>query len=400
MDFEFGGGPVRFGKSIYVPRDADKKLRSLTDSKRTLVAITAPRQSGKTSLLLSAQSALRAAGQRVAFLDFREIFGTPNEENRTADRWFPILFRALARAMHINPQDVQQWLSEVQGDSATHRTVAFVEKFLRDRIKSPLTLMFDEIDVVRLYWHHTDDFFDALRVLATRRDETDISIVLAGITHPTALLKILAPSTFNLAVPLNIPDFQADRETVAAWAEGLTQEGDMALALAAAALEQTGGQPFLTAALMNDLAESGIDRPEDVPHLAAQLVDDVRSGDRPMAHFLTPGEVILENEKDATAALTLYERLLEQPIAKDDVESTAAQLLRIAGLTIERQGLVMIKSSIYCRYFNQKWVTATKAEVGRRGGERSRRGRSHLKGRELKDQCHQISRFAAPGCIL
>lgn len=385
MDFEFGGGPVRFGKSVYVLRDADQRLKALVGDKRSLVAISAPRQSGKSSLLLSTQSALREAGQRVAFLDFREIFGTPNEENRTADRWFPIFYRALARALHVNTGEVQQWLQASGNDSHVHRTVAFIENFLRQRITQPLTLMFDEVDVVKLYWHHTDDFFDALRVLATRRDENDISIVLAGINSPMSLLKILPPSTFNLAVPLNIPDFQPDRETVAAWSEGLTQIGDARLTLGATVLEQTGGQPFLTSVLMNDVAESGAEKPENVFQLARQLVDDVRSGDRPMAHFLTPSEIVLENEKDATGALALYERLLENPISKEEAEPAAAQLLRMAGLTVEHQGQIAVKSPIYRRYFNEKWVTTTKAEVGRRGGERSRRGRSHVKGREVKD---------------
>ena len=31
MDFEFGGGPVRFGKSVYVLRDADQRLKTLID---------------------------------------------------------------------------------------------------------------------------------------------------------------------------------------------------------------------------------------------------------------------------------------------------------------------------------------------------------------------------------
>lgn len=385
MDFEFGGGPVRFGKSVYVLRDADQRLKALVGDKRSLVAITAPRQSGKSSLLLSTQSALRTAGQRVAFLDFRETFGTPNEESRTADRWFTALYRALARALHINPGDVQQWLQENNNDSHVHRFVIFVQEFLRQRIPQPLTLMFDEIDVVKLYWHHTDDFFDALRLLAARREETDLSIVVAGINHPTTLLKILPPSTFNLAVPLNIPDFQPNRETVAAWSEGLTQTGEARLALGRAVLEQTGGQPFLTSVLMNDVAEAGAENPEDVPPLARQLVDDVRSGDRPLAHFLTPGEIILENEKDATGALALYERLLSNPLGKDEAEPAAAQLLRMAGLTVERQDQISIKSPIYHHFFNEKWVTATKGEVGRRGGERSRRGRSQVKGRDVKD---------------
>lgn len=385
MDFEFGGGPVRFGKSVYVLRDADQRLKTLVGDKRSLVAVTAPRQSGKSSLLLSTQTALRAAGQRVAFLDFREIFGTPNEENRTADRWFPILYRALARALHINPGEVQQWLQAGDADSYVRRTILFVEQFVRERIKQPLTLIFDEIDVVKLYWHHTDDFFDALRLLATKRDENDLSIILSGINAPTSLLKILPPSTFNLAVSLNIPDFQPDRETVAAWSIGLPQKEDVKLALGAAVLEQTGGQPFLTSVLMNDVAESGVEKPEDVTRLARQLVDDVRSGDRPMAHFMTAGEIIVENERDATGALTLYERLLEHPLGKEEAEPAYAQLLRMAGLTIERQGQIAVKSPIYRHYFNAKWVTTTKAEVGRRGGERSRRGRSQVKGREVKD---------------
>ena len=221
--------------------------------------------------------------------------------------------------------------------------------------------------------------------MATRRDETDVSIVLAGISHPTGLLKILPPSTFNLAVPLNIPDFEPTRETVAAWAEGLPHSGSLGMALTAAVLEQTGGQPFLTSVLMNDVADSGIDSPSEVDRLAGQLVDDVRNGDRPLAHFLTASEIILENEKDATAALTLYQRLLASPLPKEDVEQVAAQLLRTAGLTVERQGAIQIKSAIYSRFFNEKWVLTTKAEVGRRGGERNRRGRTQLRGREVKD---------------
>lgn len=388
MQYEFGGGLVRFGTSIYVRRTVDLKLDSFLGDQRNLAVVTAPRQSGKTSLLHAVAANLMARGQRVAYLDFRETFGTPNEENRTADRWFPILYRALARALHLNPREVNAWITDNAMESTVHRTVLFVEEYLRNKIQGPLTLMFDEIDLVRLFWYHTDDFFDALRILATRRDALDLSIVLAGINHPTKLLKILPASTFNLSVDIAIPDFSADdTETVAEWSKGLPHSDDTRLALGRAVLEQTGGQAFLTSVLFNDVIESGVETPEAVAELAAQLVEDVRNDDRPMAHFLAPREIILEDEKDATQALLIYDQLLSNGSVevRDIGEPTAGQLLRLAGLVVERKGVLSIKSPIYCSFFDARWVATTKRDVGRRGGERSRRGVVALKGREVKD---------------
>jgi len=388
IEYEFGGGKIRLGTALYVRRPVDEELEDRLRKKRNVVAITAPRQSGKTSLVHAVAQSLGAAGHRFGIVDFREVFGPPNDENRMAGRWFPLLYRGLARALHLQPRDVNDWLDGQDGANRVDQIIRFVEDFLRPKIREPLTLVFDEIDMVRLYWYHTDDLFEALRILGTRRDELDLSLVTVGIHHPSLLLKVLPASAFNLYLPIGLTDFRNDEPTAETWSQPLPLPNEKRIAIGRQVLHETGGQPYLTAVLFNDVLENEVETPEAVIDLRDRLVEDARSGDRPMAHFSAPRDLIIENERDAYRALDAYDRLLDQPIDTHEFDPGAVQLLRIAGLISETRGPLRIKSPIYRHYFDKAWVTRTKEEVARKGSERQRRGfTKHLSTEEKPTLC-------------
>lgn len=383
--YEFGGGKIRLGTALYVRRPADAELESRLLHHRNLIAINAPRQSGKTSLVNAVGQRLITEGHKFVIVDFREVFGPPNDDNRTAERWFPLLYRGIARALHLSPRDVNEWLEQQTDSNRIQQIIAFFSEFLRSRVHEPMVVVFDEIDMVRLYWYHTDDLFEALRILGSQRDEIDLSLVTVGIHHPSALLKVLPASAFNLYLSLTLTDFRNDEETVRAWTEPLPWAEDVRMAVGKTVLHETGGQPYLTAVLFNEVLEGEVQTPEGVVALSEQLLMQVRNGDRPMAHFSAPGDQIVENERDAYRALEAYDRLLDQPLESHEVDAGALQLLRISGLIAERSGKLRVKSPIYLNFFDKQWVASIKETIARRGSERQRRGFTAARRNEVKD---------------
>lgn len=385
MQYEFGGGAVRLGQAVYVTRPVDTQIKSFLLNSRNLVTVTAPRQMGKSSLLHSIVPELMAAGQKVAFLDFREVFGLPNEGNRHREQWFPIFYRAVARGLHIPIRAVNDWLKASDADGSVAQMVAFFADFIRERLHDPITLMVDEIDIVKLYWYHTDDFFEALRALASKRDELDVSLVISGINPPMNLLKVFPPSLFNIANAIHIGDFTPDDATVDAWTQGLPYAAATRMELGQAVLEQTGGQPYLSSVLFNDVLETGVRTAEEVERLATQFVADVRNEDRHDAHFQAAWDIILEFERDAYRALETYGKLRQEPLSIHDVEREALQLLRITGLAVERKGQLAVKSPIYRQFFDEAWVERLKREIGRRSRPGAARGAAALPQKEVQD---------------
>ena len=99
--YECSGGPVRRDHALYVKRSADQTFQSALEKKRDVFVITAPRQTGKTSLWLNAANDLQAQGYKTGSLDFRVPFGHPEENTRSSRGWTETLLRAATRIFKL-----------------------------------------------------------------------------------------------------------------------------------------------------------------------------------------------------------------------------------------------------------------------------------------------------------
>ena len=357
--YEFSGGPVRRAHCIYVQREADREVLDLL-SDHQLVILTAPRQTGKTSLMRNVLDRLCDAGNVVCSVDFRERPGRVQDPSE----WFRLLFYSIAREVGLDVADLNEWLLSVAKWSWTNQATDFFRTFVRQRIDAPITIAFDEIDVLRILAYHTDEFFEALRALFSSRDSLRIGFLLIGLNHPADLLKVADRSSFNIGSQVMLPDFFMDDETVHAWSKGFEAPPDIRMEVGREILRQTGGQPYLTSRLFHELNSRQAKNREDVARFAEEFVENVRQRRLTEVHFDAPGEIIRDNESSAYRVVSTYKRILSAPLPVVELDRKILAVLRTTGLTLEKGGEIGVKSPMYRSYFDERWCKLLESAIG------------------------------------
>lgn len=369
--YAYGGGVVG-PNQLYVRRPVDDELVRVFTRSRTLVNLRAPRQSGKSSLAERLTAELRGQGQRVVPIDLRVVIGKVDEHSNSQDKWFGLLFRHIARDLGILPTEINAWMLAAEIPSPVAKICAFFEDMVRRYVRDPITFIIDEIDLVMPHGYHTDYLFEALRHMFTRLDAMDMSFLLAGISHPSQLVKASGAGAFNVGHDVTLRDFGTDDDTLASWGAGLHSEAT-AQDISRRIIEASGGHPFLTAVLHNDAAARGIRSADEVEPLVEALLDDAFQETRLTAHFATPGEILTDSSAHAYEALEVFKRLRGATIADaQSVGRPVLSLLQTTGLARIDGKALAVRSPIYHRFFDEGWIARQAAELGRRAHGRAR----------------------------
>lgn len=386
LTYEYSGGPVRRHQSLYVERSADSLFQRAVLKERDVFIVTAPRQTGKTSLWVNCLDRLESEGFKAGLVDFRDSVGQPEEKNRTAKGWTETLLRAVARAFRIDVTELQQWLAVNPDRVTTDLIKAFFVEFLRPRLKGPVVVAFDEIDAVQLFHYFTDNFFEAIRALASDRDALDMSFVMLGLNHPKDLLKTAPQGGFNISgLHIALDDFDPDDPAiVSAWAHGYPISGADREAISKAGLAATGGQPFLTAKLLNMAAENNVIDPKGIAALVEKLVEEARD-DRGIAfHFDSPRDIIKERPNLAFRILDVLEQARKQPVSVANLPGEVRAALVSTGLVRTRNRAFAIKSPIYRIFFDDEWIADVRRSIG--GDVATFAARRFIVGQENKEK--------------
>ena len=366
--YEYSGGPVRLDRSLYVERAVDRSFQNDLEKKRDVFIITAPRQTGKTSLWYKSISQLKQHGFKGRLLDFRSVFDLPDEQTRSTKGWTEKLLYAATRQFDLGTDELKMWLAENADRSMTDLIAAFFSIFIRSKIVGSIIVAFDEIDVVQLYPHFTDNFFHAIRSLAGDRDALDMSFVMIGLNHPRDLIKVTPSSGFNISgTHIALDDFDPDDPaTVEAWAEGYPAETKKdRIAIAKKILSATGGQPFLTAWLFEQARRNDVQQAGDVAPLVDTLVEAARNGEGNVAtHFKSAREIILNRPNHAFDILRVVGKAREASVPVAGLSDELRSALICTGLVRLKNRTFTIKSEIYKSYFDKEWISELGRSVG------------------------------------
>jgi len=361
--YAYGGGAVGTNQ-LYVLRQVDDELARLLASRRTLVNLRAPRQSGKSSLAERLSEDLHAAGQRVVHTDLRVVVGKVDEHSNSREKWFGLLFRHIARELGILPTEINAWMGDWQDESPVLKVRSFFSEVVRRYISQPIVFVFDEIDFVMPHGYHTDYLFEALRDMFTDLDRLDMSFLLLGISHPSQLVKASGAGAFNVGHDVTLKDFGADEGTVSCWADGL-QMGEAGIEISRQIIEATGGHPFLTAVLHNDAAARKVNSADGVATLVDALLDDAHQENRLTAHFATPGEILADSSAHAYEALEVFKRLRREVCDAKAVGKPVLALLQTTGLASVDGDKLHVRNPIYRRFFDDTWIGQVSKSLGR-----------------------------------
>ncbi|MCP4185276.1 MAG: hypothetical protein GY761_18530, partial [Hyphomicrobiales bacterium] len=129
-------------------------------------------------------------------------------------------------------------------------------------------------------------------------------------------------------------------------------------------LQATGGQPFLTACVFDEVRKEELQQVDEVSPLINRLTEKAKDGHWLKAHFENPKNIIMEQPSRAYPVLDQYLKVLEKPVATGTMRDDIRAALLSSGLVKETNKSIVVKSPIYRDYFDQKWIDDLKQRIG------------------------------------
>jgi hypothetical protein len=325
------GGAVRLDDPCYIAQRQDLQVRALAKQPGVTLVLKAPRQMGKTSLLVRYLHDCKQAGKKVALIDCQQLSDDDLNDQKAA---MTRLGARLIKELGIDPSARQ--VIDSPGDLTD-----FLEDVIFPRFEQPIVVAFDEIDrfVSRPY---RDSLFAAMRGWHNNRglrsekwESLDLALVIA--TEPSMLIQDGEQSPFNVAEPFRLEPFgrlQLDRLNHVFGR--LIAAGDLDVLH-----ELTGGQPYLARLAFWRLSTGGMASFRELDRHAA---DD----DGPFGEHLRTKLSQLQRRPELLEVFGSLIRRGVQP-SQDDYWR-----LHAAGLANRRQdGTVVPANLLYARFFQR-----------------------------------------------
>ena len=198
-------GAVKLKSQFYIEREGDDDLRRQVLGDGTTTTIRAPRQMGKTSLLVRGVQDSRKVGQQVVYVDFQRV----NETYLSSlDGLLRYVADEMALRLNLDPAAVDRAWTSSRGPQ--DKLNAFLERQVLPAAETPILLAIDEADRL-LNVPYKTDFFGLLRAWDSNRayDELwqHLNIVLVISTHPHLLITDVSQSPFNVGLRIQLSDF-------------------------------------------------------------------------------------------------------------------------------------------------------------------------------------------------
>ena len=340
------GGTLATDAPSYIERAADTVLLDALEQGE-LCLLLAPRQTGKSSLMVHTKAALARRGTRSGIVDLQPLGSHDNAES-----WFSDIVYEIERGLGLEI-DCLEWWEQHKRLGPTRRFMTFLEDVLLVEIDGPVVLFFDEIDSV-LSLPFSDDFFTTLRALYNARSTRPIlkrlSFVLLGVATPASFSKDHKRTPFNIGRSIELGDF--DPESTLPFEQAL---GSDCSDLVERIFYWTGGQPLLVQTLAKKAQEWSPD--ERTTARVDAEVKDLYLEDRidHDTHLKFIRDYLVESPL-VRKSLDTYARVLKQKEVSDDQESPAKAHLKLAGVVRGEAGKLHSRNRIYRTVFNPGWI--------------------------------------------
>jgi hypothetical protein len=246
------GGAVKLRDNLYIERTVDAELKEQIVKWGTTTTIRAPRQTGKTSLLMRGIHYARQQQLEVIFLDFQS-FGS--HQLASPDLFLYELAVSICEELDLDEAAVEDaW----EGSRSPFKKLTrLMEQHVLPNFDQPLLLAMDEADSL-LRTDFYQDFFGLLRSWHNRRASREewekLNLVLVISTEPYLLIDDIHQSPFNVGLHLSLTDFDENQ------VRDLNQRHGSPVAESElpALMALLNGQPFLTRLAFYKLVTEGM----------------------------------------------------------------------------------------------------------------------------------------------
>ena len=191
----------------YVERDSDRIALEAIRRSGVTITIKAPRQMGKSSLMMRVMEAAKNQHEKQAvFLDF-QLFDQAAFHD--ADTFFRQFCFWLTEELEL-ADETEQYFSSPLGNS--QRTTRYISRYILRQVGRPLVLAMDEVENI-FESDFRSDFFGMLRAWHNmRRPGTpwnNLDLVLVTSTEPYQLIENLNQSPFNVGEVIDLNSFDS-----------------------------------------------------------------------------------------------------------------------------------------------------------------------------------------------
>jgi len=341
------GGTMAEDIPSYIKRPADNELfAALEDGE--LCLILAPRQVGKSSLMVHTIARLKKKDIAAGYADFQSL-----GNQRNPDHWFGAIINQITRSLKLTTNSVKWWKSYKELD-ATQRFKNFLEDVVLTEIMQPVVLFFDEIDsVLRLPF--SDDFFTTVRAIDNERAINPflkrLTCVLIGTTTASSFIRDHSRTPFNIGRKIELDDFH--KASTVLFNEVL---GPNSEALIERIFYWTNGQPYLFQKLsetvyalpLKERTPEQIDT--EVEHLYLQRKIEQDKHLKPIQDFL------LADVKLVKETLIAYRTILQGEEIIYNEQSLVHNRLKLSGIVYVKDKRFVLRNRIYESVFNLQWL--------------------------------------------
>ena len=333
----YPSGSVPLGSYFYLERTPlEEQVNQEIRKPGALVRIKAPREMGKTSLMLRILDYAKRLGYRTVSLNLEQVDQAILSDLNQFLRW---LCANIARQLKLKPKLDEYWDEDLGSKISC---TSYLEDYLLESIDTPLVLALDEVSQIFEHPQVAKDFLPLVRSWYEEAKTLPIWQKLRLlVVHSTEIYVPLQlnQSPFNVGLPIQLTHFSLDEVQQLAQRYGLDwADGKQARQLMA----MVGGHPSLVHTALYHLSQRNI--------TLSQLLETAPTATGIYSHHLQRHWVTLEKQPELANALDTVMNATE-PVQLSPI---LAYKLRSMGLIEQSGHKAMPSCQLYRRYFENQ----------------------------------------------